>query len=136
MKYSQWIGIGAAVALIITCFLPWTWHPDLQKYFTGFYSEQNVYGKPGKFFIGVVIFNIIFFAIPRLWAKRWNLLISAIIVAFAIRTFIVYTGCYGSICPEKKAGIWLMLGSAILILVMSVLPDMSLSENKKSKFKS
>jgi hypothetical protein len=131
MKYSQWIGIGAALGIIVACFLPWTWHPDLQKYFTGFFSEQNVYGKPAKFFIGFAIFNIMFFAIPRIWAKRWNLLVSALILAFAIRCFIIYSGCYSTICPDKQPGLWLMLGFAILNLVMAMLPDLKLEQHRK-----
>lgn len=131
MKYSQWIGIAAAIGLIISCFLPWTWHPDLNKYFTGFFSEQNVYGRPAKVFIGFAIFNILFFAIPRIWAKRWNLLISALIVAWAIRCFIVFSGCYGSICPQKQIGLWLMLSCSILDLVMTLFPDLKMEDGNK-----
>ena len=25
--------------------MPWTYHADLRKYFTGFFSEKDVYGK-------------------------------------------------------------------------------------------
>src|SRR5690606_960231 len=42
MKYSQWIGVAASLLLVAACFLPWTWHPDLNKEFTGFFSENNV----------------------------------------------------------------------------------------------
>jgi hypothetical protein len=126
MKFSQWIGIAAAIALIISGFMNWTWYSDIQKFFTGFYSENNSYGKPGKIFIYFASVAIIFFAIPRIWAKRWNVLVCTIILAFAIRTFILYTACYRGICPEKQTGIWLMIGSAALVFLCALLPDLKL----------
>ena len=59
MKYSQWIGSAAAIILVMACFFPWTWHPDLHRNFTGFFSEANNYGKPGWVFT--------FFAIPAIF---------------------------------------------------------------------
>lgn len=131
MKYSQWIGIAAAIVLVIACFLPWTYHPDLNKHFTGFFSENNDYGKPGKVFMVFAVVAIVFFLIPRVWAKRWNLLIGALTVAFAIKSFIVFSGCYRGICPTKQAGLWIMLLTAVVLLVMTLLPDMKVIEKKK-----
>jgi len=51
MKYSQWIGVIAALLLIGACFMPWAYFPDLDKEFTGFFSQGNIYGKPGKVII-------------------------------------------------------------------------------------
>jgi hypothetical protein len=124
MKFSQWIGIAAVLALIISSFTNWTWYPDIHKYFTGFVSENNIYGKPGKIFIYFGAVAVILFAIPRIWAKRWNLLVCTLIVAFAIRTFILYTSCYRGVCPVKQPGIWVMLVSAGVILICALLPDL------------
>lgn len=108
--------------------MPWTFHPDLNKEFTGFFSENNVYGKPGKVFIVLAVIAIIFFLIPKIWAKRGNFFIVAITLAYAIKSFIVFTGCYRGICPVKRAGIWIMLSSAILMLAMALfVPDLKKS---------
>lgn len=131
MKYSQWIGIAASLILVAACFLPWTFHPDLNKEFTGFFSENNVYGRPGRVFIVLSAVAIIFFLIPRVWAKRWNLLVTGLTTAFAIKCFIMYIGCYRGICPSKKAGIWIMLVSAVVMMVMAILPDIKLKETGK-----
>ena len=112
--------------LVISSFLSWTYHPDLNKFFTGFFSENNIYGKPGYVFIVLSIFAIVFFGIQKVWAKRWNLFICAIILAYAIKTFIVYSGCYRGICPAKQTGIWLMLAATLLMMGMSLLPDLNL----------
>ena len=122
MKYSNFLGFAAAILLIISSFLPWTYHPDLEKTFTGFFSQDNIYGKPGKVFIFFSTIAIIFFLIPRVWAKRWNLLVAALTVAYAIKSFILFSGCYRGTCPIIRAGLWLMLGSAIVMMIMALIP--------------
>ena len=130
MKYSQWIGIVAAVVLVVSCFLGWTYHPDLQKVFTGFYSEGNTYGKPGKVFIFFAAIAVLFFLIPKVWAKRWNLFVCGLTLAYAIKSFILFSGCYKGICPQKKEGLWIMLFAAIGMMLMSLLPDQKVAEQK------
>lgn len=133
MKYSQWIGIAAAVILVIAGFLPWTYYPDLNKNFTGFFTERNMYGKPGSVFVVTSIIAIVFYAIQRIWAKRWNMFICAFALAYAIKSFIMYSGCYRGICPDKLAGLWIMLLAAIVMMVMALFPDMKLKEDGKLK---
>jgi hypothetical protein len=123
MKYSQWIGVTALIILVTSCFLPWTFHPDLNETFTGFFSYNNIYGKPGKAFIFLSSFALLCFVLPRVWAKRTNFFICALIVAYAFRNFIIFSGCYKGICPEKKLGLWLMMISACVSLLMAVMPD-------------
>lgn len=130
MKYSQLIGICVLVILIISCFLPWTYYPDLHKTFSGFFSENNVYGKPGKVFIFLSFIAALCFVFPRVWAKRLNFFVCALIVAYACRTFIIFSACYGGICPEKRAGLWLMILAAIFSLVMAVIPGIKLVNKK------
>jgi hypothetical protein len=129
MKFSQWIGIIACLSLVVSGFTNWTWYPDIHKYFTGFVSENNIYGKPGKIFIYLSIFAIVFFLVPKIWAKRWNLFVGTLIVAFAIKTFILYTACYRGVCPEKQTGIWVMLVSAVIVLLCALLPDLKLKND-------
>ena len=126
MKYSKWIGISACVLLVVSCFLPWTYHADLDKTFTGLFSEKNIYGRPGKFLILFAILSAVLILIPKIWAKRSHLFLSALSFGYAIRSFIVFIACYNTYCPEKKFGIWLMLFSCFVILLVSVFPDMKL----------
>ena len=126
MKFSQWIGIAASLVLIISGFMNWTWYPDIHKYFTGFFSENNIYGKPGKIFIYFTSVAIILFAVPKIWAKRWNLLVCTLILSYAIKTFILYSACYRGVCPVRQEGIWIMLFSAVAIMLCALLPDLKL----------
>ena len=130
MKYSQWIGVGAAVLVIAGCFMPWAYFPDLREDFTGFFSEQNRYGRPGKVLIFFCGAEILLFLIPKVWAKRANLFIGAVTLAWSIKSYMLYTACYKGICPERRLGIFLVLGGAAIALVASLLPDLSVREEK------
>jgi hypothetical protein len=130
MKHSQWIGVGAAVLVIAGCFLPWAYFPDLHEDFTGFFSEQNRYGRPGKVLIVFCGVEILLFLIPKIWAKRANLFIGAVTLAWSIKSYMLYTACYKGICPERRLGIFLVLAGAAIALVASLLPDLSVREEK------
>ena len=129
MKYSNYIGVAAAIVLIVACFFPWAYYPDLDKNFTGFFSEENRYGKPGKLLVVLSVITIFLFIIPKIWAKRLNMVIAALTFAFSIRNFIVFSGCYRGICPEKKIGLYLVVITSIILLVASVLPDLKLKKS-------
>jgi hypothetical protein len=125
MKYSQWIGILAVIALCIACFFPLAYYPDLNKYFTGFFSEQNMYGRPGKLFMILGAVAILFFALNKLWAKRANWLVCAIIAAYAVKNFILFTACYRGICPVKQPAVYIMLIAPIIMLIAAFLPKVN-----------
>jgi hypothetical protein len=130
MKYSQPIGVLAAIILILSGFLNWAWYPDIHKYFTGFFSENNMYGKPGKVFIYFASVAIILFLIPRVWAKRVNIFLCAIMLAYAAKNFIIFSSCYRGICPVKQPGIWVMLGACIVMVIASLFPDTAVKEQR------
>lgn len=130
MKYSKWIGVAAAVALIIVCFLPWTYHADVEKNFTGFFSQNDAYGKPGKFLIIFSVTAALLFIVPRIWAKRTNFFVTGIMVAYAIKTYILYSSCYNAYCPDKKIGIYLVVALSVLQFVMSLFPDMKIEKKQ------
>ena len=128
MKYSQWIGIAAALLLVAACFMPWAYFPGLEENFSGFFSEKNSYGRPGKvliFFSGVMI---LLFAIPKVWAKRGNLFVAVITIAFVIKSYILYTSCYQGLCPEKRPGIFLVLAASLITFVSALLPDLPVKQ--------
>jgi len=60
--------------------------------------------------------------IPKIWAKRINIFIAAINLALAIKNYILFTMCREGICPEKKAGIYLLLLVSIFLLAMTFFP--------------
>jgi hypothetical protein len=131
MKYSQWIGVAASLLLIIACFLPWAYFPDIQKDFTGFFSERNAYGRPGTIFVFLGLLSILFFLVPRVWAKRANLLVGAFIIAFSIKSWLLFSACYRGICPEKRPGLFLLMAASFVMLVAVILPDIKIKDSSK-----
>ena len=131
MKYSKWLGVAGCLALIVACFMPWTYHADVGKDFTGFFSQKNTYGTPGKYIAIFAGVSAILFLIPKIWAKRIQLLVSAILMAYTIKSYILYTSCYNAYCPEKRAGIFLIVGLSIALLIVSFFPDIKVKQSEK-----
>ncbi len=131
VKYLHWLGIAACITLIISCFLPWVYYADIKETFTGFYSYQNQYGKPGKFLAILGVITLIFLLLPKVWAKRANLFICALTVAYAVKTFILFSSCYNNYCPEKLFSLYLMLFSTVVMLIAVIFPDLKMTEKNK-----
>ena len=131
-KILHWLGVAACILLIISCFLPWAYFADphipleAERTFTGFFSYQNNYGKPGKVMVTAALIVLTFMFTPRVWAKRINLFLCAILVGYGIKTYILFVSCYNAYCPEKKAGIFLMLIASMIMLVAAALPRLDL----------
>lgn len=131
-KILHWVGIAACITLIVSCFMPWSYYADAsivneaERTFTGFYSYDNNYGKPGKFLVGIGVIVLILMLLPKIWAKRSNLFVCALAVGYAIKSYILFSSCYNAYCPEKRLGIFLMLIASIVMLVASAFPNLSL----------
>ncbi len=121
-KYSPWFALVAFGLLVMACFMPWTFHEDLGKSFTGFFSEKNIYGKPGKFLLIAGGLTTLIAFVNIVWLKRVALFLSAINVAYAVTAFIRFGSCYDGYCPERKIGLFLMLICTIALLAVSMLP--------------
>lgn len=113
--------------------MPWTYYPDLGKSFTGFFSENNQYGRPGVLFTILAALSAVLFLIPRVWANRVNWIVSAITVAYFIKVYMGFTACYVGICPEKQVGIFLVMFAVITMMLMSLLPDIKLKSTVENR---
>ena len=125
-KTLHFAGIIACILLIISCFLPWTHFNNIDQTFSGYHVKPfvtgNYYGKAG---IPITIFSILILALmitPKLWAKRVNLFLSALLFAYCIRTYFIFTNALFPGEVDKKIGIFLILILSLFILVCSVFP--------------
>lgn len=130
VKYLHWLGLAACITLIISSFLPWVYYADLNQSFTGFYSYKNEYGKPGKFLMIFGAISFLFMLLPKVWAKRANLLVTPLTLAYAIKSFILFGSCYNNYCPQKLFGLYLMLGCTVVMLAAAVFPNVKIAEKK------
>ena len=122
-RYSKWLGLGALAALVLACFLPWAFYADVNEVFTGFFSQGNVYGKPGKFLLIFGSITTLFIFLKNLWVKRAALLLGGLNVAYAIKNFLLFGACYRGYCPDKRVGLYLMLIATIVLFITTLLPE-------------
>jgi hypothetical protein len=132
MKYSGIIGIIATAALIFSCTLTWITVPGFPIRISGFASEGlTLFGRPGKLHLFFGVIAAAMFLIPRLWAKRINVFVCAINLAWALANFYrIGVLCRNGDCPQRHAGIYLLLVSAMVMFVMCLLPKLEVKAKR------
>ena len=132
-KKIQTAAIITCLLLIATCFIPWVHYNSINETFTGFhvtkFSTNVYYGKAGKIIASLAIINFICTIIPSLFLKRLNMFTTALLFAYCIRTYVLFTGSLFDGQVEKYAGIYLIVLLSLAMVVFSVFP--SLEEEKK-----
>jgi hypothetical protein len=131
MRYIKWIGLFAALLMVLSCFIPWVVVESHQLTISGVDATGTSYGKPGYLHLILVIPFLLFHFTPRLWAKRANLLVVALNMAWAIKNFFLIAVCRGGECPSRKTGLYLMLLSSLLMLAAALFPDMQTGKRSK-----
>ena len=130
MKFYKIIGFAAAAIMIISCFIPWTYYADIGKSFNGFFSEKNMYGKPGKVFIFLAVISAALILINRIWAKRVLLFVAAINISYLIKSYVLFTTCYSALCPVKQYGLYLLMAGTTMLMIVSIFPDMKIQNEE------
>lgn len=128
-RLLKWTGLAAAILLVIACFMTWVNIESKNLIITGMDTTGTNYGRPGYFHIVMAVVFVVLTLTPRLWAKRANLPVVALNIAWAIRNFFVIASCQGGECPVKQAGLWLVLLASVIMLVSALFPDMELKKS-------
>lgn len=128
MKYSQRIGILAAVVILALCFLPWSFIPSRQITVTGVSAIGTNFGKPGLMNIAMCVLMLVMFAVPALWAKRTNVFAAAINLAWSVRNYILVSTCMMGECPEKKIALYLLVVFSVVTQLMALLAKVPAAE--------
>ena len=123
----HYIGLLTCLLLIASCFIPWVHYNNINETFTGYHVSRfpagNYYGRAG---IVITFFTVIIFLLmltPKLFAKRINLFLSALLFAYCLRTYVIFTGSLFEGEVEKRAGIYLINILSFLLLLTSVFPN-------------
>ena len=130
MKHSQLTGIIAALAVIGICYMPWVFIAGNNILITGLDAGATNFGRPGLMNMIFSIVGIVFFAVQKIWAKRTNVFIATINFSWAIRNYILLTTCQAGECPEKRAGLYLLLITTFIILLMTFFPKIAIPQEK------
>ena len=120
-KIFRIAGALACVALIITCFIPWVHYNSVNLTFNGVnvipFDTGNYYGKAGYPIITLTVIIFLLMFVNRIWAKRLNLFLNALLIAYTIRTYIIFTSALFVNKVDKKAGIYLVLILPVIMMV-------------------
>jgi divalent metal cation (Fe/Co/Zn/Cd) transporter len=128
----KWIGVLAAVLLVVSCFTPWVFIESKNITVSGIDSGATNYGKPGYLHFICCVFFLAFTLIPKIWAKRINLLVVGVNIAWAARNYFLLTACSGGECPQSQTGLWLMMLSSLIMLITAFFPDITIDSGKKN----
>ena len=131
MKYSQTIGFIAVVLAILVCFMPLVYIESKNLTITGFKADGTRFGRPGMFIVYMGSIAAGLFLIPKIWAKRVNVFLTAMIFAWAVRNYLLLTTCAAGECPEKQVGLFILLAFTAITMIMSFLPKIDLSKQQK-----
>jgi hypothetical protein len=61
--------------------------------------------------------------INKLWAKFTHLFFAGVIMAYALKTYHLFTSSYNAYTPEKQTGIYLLVMLSILSFVIALVPE-------------
>lgn len=131
MKHSQTIGFIAIVLTILVCFMPWVFIESKDITITGFETKGTRFGRPGMFIVYLGSIAAIFFLIHKIWSKRINVFLTAMIFAWAIRNYLIITACSAGECPTIQIGLVLLLVFSAISMIMSFLPKIDVSVQKQ-----
>jgi hypothetical protein len=126
MRWMKWIGIASAIFLIVACFMTWVIIPSRNIAVSGVETSGTNFGKPAYFHFLTTFFFILFSLVQRVWAKRANLVVTALNMGWAIRNYFLVTMCRGGDCPEKHVAIYIIVAASVVMLASAMLPDYKL----------
>ncbi|TAH01109.1 MAG: hypothetical protein EAZ16_12305 [Sphingobacteriales bacterium] len=134
MKYSNWIGLAAAIIIIVCCYLSWLYVPTVHLTIGGMSATgKHNFGRPGLLPLFLSVVAAINFLLPFIWAKRTNIFITGFIVAWAVRNYLLMSRCDNGDCPQLLPAFYIMLVASFLTLAMSFVPDIKVKQKPLTK---
>lgn len=121
MQMMKWISIVAAITLISTCFMTWVIVPHKEIFISGIDATGTTFGKPGYFNLVLSVLFIVLTLTPRLWAKRVNIFVATINLAWTIRNYLLLSRCEAGECPEKQTALYVFLIAGIVMFIGALL---------------
>jgi len=131
MRHMKWFGLMAVILMVVSCFTPWVIIESKNIIVSGIDSTGTNFGKPGYVHFIFSFFFVFLHLIPKVWAKRWNLIVVALNLAWAIRNYIIISACRDGECPQKHGGLYLALVASVLMLLAGLFPDIKLTDERK-----
>ena len=133
-KIIQYIAIISCVALVATCFIPWVHYNSISETFTGFnvkrFSTGVYYGRAGLIVTIFTSLSLLLTLLPYSALKRINMFVCALLFAYSIRTYVLFTGSLFDGEVIKMAGIYLIVILSLILVICSIFPNVK-EDNKE-----
>ena len=131
-KLLHYTSIFSCIALIATCFIPWVHYNNIDVTFNGYnvkrFATGVYYGRAGIVITILVGISLLFTLMQSVVAKRINMFLCAILVAYTLRTFVIFTGSLFDGEVTKLAGIYLIVLLSFVMVICSVFPYLKKEE--------
>jgi hypothetical protein len=95
---------------------------------SGFDTTGTRFGRPGLFLDFFTLIALFLFAIPKIWSKRTNIFIGAIVFTWSIRNYILVSTCLMGECPIKQPALYVLVVASFVVMVMTLLPKINTSK--------
>jgi hypothetical protein len=128
MRWIKWTGIATAIVLAVCCFQPWVFIESKNLVITGMDSTGTNFGKPGYLLLILCFLFSVFSLMPFIWAKRANMVVTVLNLAWAIRNYFLFSACSGGECPEKKLGLYVVAIGSVIMLIAALFPDIKVKK--------
>ena len=128
MYWVKWMAVAAALTLMAACFYPWVIIDSKDIIVRGVDAAEIHLGKPAYFHFILIFFFLLFTFIPKIWAKRSNLLVAALNIGWAIRNYFIITACLGGECPVKQTAVYLLIPASLMMLISALFPDIKMNK--------
>jgi nitrate/nitrite transporter NarK len=93
-------------------------------------SGGTIFGEPALMNLICCGLSLVFFLVPKIWAKRAGLFSGAVNMGWACKNFVLLNICRGGECPERLISLYLMLVLSIAIFAMALVPDIKIPAHK------
>ena len=128
MKHSQTIGLVVTLVLFIICFLPWVTIESKNLVISGMNAKGTDFGTPGKVNVIFSIIMAVFFALPKVWAKRTNVFIGALNFSWGVKNYLVLSTCLMGECPVKMPALFGLVALSGISLLMTFFPKIEVEQ--------
>lgn len=126
-KIIQYIAIISCIALVAICFIPWVHYNSINETFTGFnvkrFATGVFYGRAGLIITIFTSLSLLLTLLPYSAMKRINMFVCALLFAYAIRTYVLFTGSLFDGEVVKLSGIYLIVILSLVLVVCSIFPN-------------
>lgn len=83
-------------------------------------------------FFFFAISSLILIFMNKIWAKRTLIFFAALNIGYLLKTYVIFTSCYNTYCPQKQYGLYLLILSSVVLMIVSFFPDLKLLKADES----